>query len=425
MQTRPKSAFEYLQEMAQADDARQRTQLNKLALLGQQRAFDDAEQARGIRNRGLSAMQALGGGATDDQRISALRGAGDYGTADALEKSMLERQKTGATVEKDKADAEKTQLANLHAKIDRNLQGLATVNTPQDAMAWLKQGLSEGVMDMQKATTLANQLQTMNPQQLQAWKQQMAAGGMSLKDQVEQQWKAKDFGLREQAQAETGRHNKASEGLTARGQSLADARAREANDINKQAGRSQVVETPDGVMIVDKGTGLARPAATMNGQQLSGKLPEAARKQAAGIDALGSAIGEYRDALKQWGMTDALSPDARAAMGTKYNNMMLQAKEAYNLGVLNGPDFSILQSVITDPRGLMGAVTSNSALDKQASELDRIMQGTKAAVTGKTPAKAQQAAPAAPSGPKAGVVEDGYRFKGGNPADPKNWEKAQ
>jgi hypothetical protein len=43
-------------------------------------------------------------------------------------------------------------------------------------------------------------------------------------------------------------------------------------------------------------------------------------------------------------------------------------------------------------------------------------------------AEAEQAAPSSAatpqsSGPKAGDIEDGYRFKGGNPADPKSWEK--
>ena len=33
------------------------------------------------------------------------------------------------------------------------------------------------------------------------------------------------------------------------------------------------------------------------------------------------------------------------------------------------------------------------------------------------------ARPAATGTPKAGLVKDGYRFKGGNPADPKSWEK--
>jgi hypothetical protein len=27
------------------------------------------------------------------------------------------------------------------------------------------------------------------------------------------------------------------------------------------------------------------------------------------------------------------------------------------------------------------------------------------------------------AGPKAGEVKDGYRFKGGNPADKNNWQK--
>jgi hypothetical protein len=38
----------------------------------------------------------------------------------------------------------------------------------------------------------------------------------------------------------------------------------------------------------------------------------------------------------------------------------------------------------------------------------------------------QPAAPSALSGsPQAGMVEDGYRFKGGNPSDPNAWEKVQ
>lgn len=105
------------------------------------------------------------------------------------------------------------------------------------------------------------------------------------------------------------------------------------------------------------------------------KLPESQQKQLVGVNNLSNAITEYRKELEGFGKLDSLSPDARARMGTKYNNMMLQAKEAYNLGVLNGPDFDILQSVITDPRSLKGAITSKKALDTQASELDRIMQG--------------------------------------------------
>lgn len=104
-----------------------------------------------------------------------------------------------------------------------------------------------------------------------------------------------------------------------------------------------------------------------------GKLGEAQTKQIIGVNNLQNAIREYRSELSAWTPGMVVSPDSRAKMGTKYNNMMLQAKEAFNLGVLNGPDYDILQQVVTNPTTMKGAITSRGALDTQASELSRIM----------------------------------------------------
>lgn len=126
------------------------------------------------------------------------------------------------------------------------------------------------------------------------------------------------------------------------------------------------------------------------------QLGEGAKKQVAGIDALGGAIDEYVGELGNFGLSGLMRPDKRAAMGTKYNNMMLQAKEAYNLGVLNGPDYAILTSIVTDPISAKGAITSNEALEKQATELKRIMGKVRSAVTGLNANGSSGASAAAP-----------------------------
>lgn len=111
------------------------------------------------------------------------------------------------------------------------------------------------------------------------------------------------------------------------------------------------------------------------------QLGEGAKKQLSGVEALNGSISEYLKEMKGWDMKAFADLDKRAAMGTKYNNMMLQAKEAYNLGVLNGPDYQILQSVVTDPTSIKGAFISNKALTDQAKELSRMMsQSTAPAV---------------------------------------------
>lgn len=165
--------------------------------------------------------------------------------------------------------------------------------------------------------------------------------------------------------------------ITVRGQDVTDARTRSEGALNRSNSRGNAIisasgqaqKPPAGYQWTNEGTLRAIPGGPGD------KLPETNQKQITGTRNLQNAITEYQNELGGWKKSDALSPDRRAAMGTKYNNMMLQAKEAYNLGVLNGPDLDILTSVITDPRSLKGSMTSNEALNSQASELSRIMSG--------------------------------------------------
>lgn len=60
--------------------------------------------------------------------------------------------------------------------------------------------------------------------------------------------------------------------------------------------------------------------------------------------------------------------------------MLLQAKEAYNLGVLNGPDLMIMEQIVQDPTSLKGLVIGGRAISRQADELDRIMNTIKSNV---------------------------------------------
>jgi hypothetical protein len=98
-------------------------------------------------------------------------------------------------------------------------------------------------------------------------------------------------------------------------------------------------------------------------------LPEGLNKQVTGSINLSDAITDYQSKIKNFGVKDFANPDKRAEMGNAYNNMMLQAKEAYNLGVLNGPDYDILQKVVRDPTNPSSLLFRNEALDKQAESL--------------------------------------------------------
>jgi hypothetical protein len=104
------------------------------------------------------------------------------------------------------------------------------------------------------------------------------------------------------------------------------------------------------------------------------EIPAEQQKQVVGIKNTVNAIQEFRDELPNFSRWSSLNPSDRAIMNTKYRNMLLQAKEAYNLGVLNGPDLTILESIVTNPTSFSGAIIGKDVIDTQASELSRIIQ---------------------------------------------------
>ena len=190
-------------------------------------------------------------------------------------------------------------------------------------------------------------------------------------------------------------------------------------NIESQRGAYKVVDTPEGQVYVPVIPGMpAIPVQGAGGQPVMGaasKLPEAQQKQVIGAQNTVNAIKEFRDSLSSFKTTDAMNPAKRADIQAKYRNMQLQAKEAYNLGVLNGPDLTIIEQLVMDPTTVTGVFTGKKAIDKQASELSRIItdMGNVAAgrpkeVTGvtKTETKEEAQKPVSPSADVMKAAQD-------------------
>ena len=79
-----------------------------------------------------------------------------------------------------------------------------------------------------------------------------------------------------------------------------------------------------------------------------GPVEKEQRKEQYRMGATQDALDRYRSVLLEVGPTWVQGRD-KARLSTAYNDMMIEMKELFNLGVLQGPDMAIMERTLTDP----------------------------------------------------------------------------
>jgi hypothetical protein len=232
----PKSVADFDREHYTAEGARQAHALNALRLLQGQREEQAAQRTLGDQTGVRNALMQLGGGATDEQRINALRTLGTptgFSQADALEKSTLERQKTRAEVQGKTSESEKRQFEVARERLQL-INDAASSAVDQTSYAQALQGLQQAGVDVSK----------MPPQFDPAFVAQAKRQAMSELQRNEVAARQRGHDLTAASQAETAANNlrtdarvrsegAANRGVQIRGQNLTDDRARDLATITK------------------------------------------------------------------------------------------------------------------------------------------------------------------------------------------------
>jgi hypothetical protein len=161
-----------------------------------------------------------------------------------------------------------------------------------------------------------------------------------------------------------------------------DARAAADRASRREPGvNMQVIQTADGPMAFNPRTGETKPIMA-NGKQVQPKpdgkpmgLTGEPAKRAEAMSAVTKELAAYRSMLAEQGPSLMnLRNEDKTRIESQYGNLQMTLKEAYNLGVLNGPDLALIEKQITPPVGLAAMAKGKDAL---LGQVDQVGAGMK------------------------------------------------
>lgn len=207
-------------------------------------------------------------------------------------------------------------------------------------------------------------------------------------------------------ETETGRHNRGTEGIQIRGQNLTDSRARDFNAIQQDANnikRTEKKQTED----------LTKNSQIASFDTMLGTLDRLAAHP--GLKRSVGKIGAFPT------MPGSDSANFQAELNTFQSQAFLpMVAQLKGMGALSDAEGKKLTAAV----GALDPKMGEQAFRDSVARITADMEAARERMAGqkRNPEK-PAATPGAQAGPKPGTVQDGYRFKGGNPADPKSWEK--